>query len=311
MSRLEGCPVVRSPKHLDSNGIKGQFVTCDVKELRPHPSYARHNLSVEAFKLGALTDLGDLAFQYPLIITRERLIIDGYGRCELAKRKGRPTLQCVEYDLPEQQALQWLIQMHRPLHGLNDFIRIELALDLEPYFQDMAVLNQQTGGRGKGLSKLTVAEKVNSRTEVARVAQVSVGNVHKVKYILSHACSPLKEAARTEEISINLADKWSHEPEARQCEHLRLKRIERGLRRKARHLVAAELARVAPSKPDDRAISLSDFVTLVSRLTTIAPERSKEVDAIEVNLVDGPGRAIFVTEKLIRALTPQQAVLVR
>jgi hypothetical protein len=39
---------------------------------------------------------------------------------------------------------------------------------------------------------LTGSEKVNSRTEVARVAQVSVGNVHKVKRILAHGCSPLK-----------------------------------------------------------------------------------------------------------------------
>jgi len=50
--------------------VKGQFVTCSVSELRPHPSYARHNLSVQAFKLAALAELGDLAFQYPLIITR-------------------------------------------------------------------------------------------------------------------------------------------------------------------------------------------------------------------------------------------------
>jgi hypothetical protein len=194
---------------------------------------------------------------------------------------------------------------------LNDFIRIELALDLEPYFQEQAVLNQQAGGRGKGLSKLTEAQRVNSRKEIARVAGVSLGNVHKVKYILTHACSPLKEATRTEEISINLADHWSHEPDAKQREHLRLLRIERGIRRKARHLVAAELAQVAPSRPPEQIIRLSDFVALVSQLTTIAPERSRELDSIEVKLVDGPGHAVFVTEELIRALRPRQEMLVR
>jgi hypothetical protein len=104
--------------------------------------------------------------------------------------------------------------------------------------------------------------------------------------------------------SQNLADKWSHEPEARQHELLRLMRIERGLRRKARHLVAAELARTAPSKPGEQVIRLTDLVMLVNQLTTIAPERSMEFDTVEVKLVDGPGRAIFVTEELIRALTP-------
>src|SRR5205807_1311251 len=190
----------------DSNGIKSQFVTCSVHELRPHPSYARHNLSVPAYKLAALVDLGDLAFVYPLTITRDRLIIDGYGRWELAKRKSQLALQCVEYDLSERQALKWLIQTHHLSQGLSDFIRIELALDLEPYFQEKAVLNQQAGGRSKGLSKLTAAERVNSRREIARVAHVSLGNVHKVKHILAHACSSLREAARIEEISINLAD---------------------------------------------------------------------------------------------------------
>jgi hypothetical protein len=43
----------------------------------------------------------------------------------------------------------------------------------------------------------------------------------------------------------------------------------------------------------------------------VAPERSKELDCIDVKIVDGPGRAIFITEELIRALTPQQEVLVR
>src|SRR5260370_30447432 len=53
------------------------------------------------------------------------------------------------------------------------------------------------------------------------------------------------------------------------------------------------------------------LVTLVNRLTMISPERSKELDSIEVNIVGGPGRAIFVPGELIRALTPQQEVLVR
>jgi hypothetical protein len=169
-----------------SNGIKSQVISCSVCELRPHPSYARHNLSVPAYKLAALADLGDLAFQSPFIITRDRLIIDGYGRWELAKQEGRTTLQCVEHDLDEQEALKWLIQTHRPSPGLSAFIRIELALDLEPYFQKKAALNQHAGGRGKGLSKLTEAERVDSRKEVAHVARCSLGNVHKVKRMRAH-----------------------------------------------------------------------------------------------------------------------------
>lgn len=132
-----------------------------------------------------------------------------------------------------------------------------------------------------------------------------------MKYILGHACALIKEAARTGEISINVAEKWSHEPEAKQREYLRLSRIERGIRKKARHLVAAELPHVTQSKPDKQVMSLSHLVTLVCQLTTSAPQRSKEFDSIEVMLVDGPGRAIFVTAELIRALTTQEEALVR
>ena len=52
-------------------------------------------------------------------------------------------------------------------------------------------------------------------------------------------------------------------------------------------------------------------VSLANRLTMMDPERSKELDSIEVKLVDGPDRAIFITRELIRALTPQQEVLVK
>jgi hypothetical protein len=185
---------------------------------------------VDAFKLSALEELGDLAFHCPLMVSRDRFIIDGYGRWELAKRKGRLKLQCIEYDLTQQEALRWLIQTHRPSEGLNDFIRIELALDLELDFREKARLNQQAAGRGKGSSKLTEAQRSDSRREIARVAHVSVGNVHKVKHILAQGCSSIKQAARTREISINLADKWSHEPAAKQHESLRLWRIERGIK---------------------------------------------------------------------------------
>jgi hypothetical protein len=165
-----------------------RFVTHSVSELRPHPSYARHKLSVQPFKLAALEELGELGFSHPLLITQDKCIIDGYARWELAKLKGRPTLNCIECDLTSEEALEELIRKHRRSRGLTDFIRIELALDLESYFKNKAQLNRRKGGRLKGVSNLTVAERVNSRTEVARVAQVSVGNVHKVKYILAHAC---------------------------------------------------------------------------------------------------------------------------
>lgn len=85
---------------------------------------------------------------------------------------------------------------------------------------------------------------------------------------------------------------------------MRRLRIERGITRKARHLVAAELAHVSPSTPDERVFKLSDLVRRVNQLTMITPERTKEFDSIHVKVID-------VTEEVMRALMPQQEVLVR
>ena len=278
-------------------------------ELCSHPSYARHKLSVQASKLAALVELGELAFQQPLIVTQGGFIVDGYARWELAKRKGVSMLPCFKYDINEHRALRWLIQTHRRSDGLTDFVRIELALDLEEDFKPRASLNRQEGGRLKGLSKLTGAEKVNSRAEIARVAHVSVGNVHKVKYVLAHACSLLQEAARSGEVSINRAERWSHESEVEQQECLRIFRIERGIRKKARHLVAAAV--VSPSRADEPTISLSDFLALVNQLNARASGETEEYGSVQVRLLNRPGRAIFVTEELIRSLTSRQEVLIR
>jgi hypothetical protein len=54
-------------------------VTRPVEDLRPHPSYARHQFTVSASKLSALIEQRDLAFQEPLVISVNGTIIDGYG----------------------------------------------------------------------------------------------------------------------------------------------------------------------------------------------------------------------------------------
>jgi len=98
----------------------GRLVTCRLDELRPHSSYVRHRLTVLASSLSALAERGDLAFLEPLVITREHTVLDGYDQWELARLQGCATLPCVEFDLGESQALQWLIQKHRRSNGLND-----------------------------------------------------------------------------------------------------------------------------------------------------------------------------------------------
>lgn len=161
------------------NECRWRVVTCDPEDLHPHPSYARHGLTVCASKLSALRASGDLAFLEHIAITRDRIIVDGYARWELAKELKRE-IRCIEYDLSESEALEWLLQRHRRSNGLNDYRRIMLALDLEPEFTEKARANKQFGAQQKGWSNLTKAEQVHVRSEIAKTADVSAGNVTKV-----------------------------------------------------------------------------------------------------------------------------------
>src|SRR5213596_2283672 len=87
----------------------GQLVTCRLDELRPHPSYVRHHLTVPAFQLSALAERCNLALLDPLVITRDHFVIDGYALRELARQQGSPTLPCIELNLNEAEGLQWLL----------------------------------------------------------------------------------------------------------------------------------------------------------------------------------------------------------
>lgn len=77
-------------QQLDDN--RGRLVACHPDELRPHPSYIRHNLAVHACQLSAVAELGDLAFREPLVITQDHIILDGSARWESARLQGRSTL---------------------------------------------------------------------------------------------------------------------------------------------------------------------------------------------------------------------------
>ena len=278
-----------SGRRLDE--VHGRLVTCPVDELHPHPSYLRHHLTVPASKLSALAERGDLAFQEPLIITRERTILDGYARLELARLQGRLTLPCIEYELTEVDALRWLLQRHRRSAGLNDFIRILLALELEPLLKEMAHSNQRAGGQNKGSSKLTEAERLDVRSEIAAAAGVSVGNVSKVRQLITSAHSEVLQALRGGEIRIHRAWLWRNQSPAKQIEALRLYRSKKGVNKTIRNLILRHKPKSLPIVSD-----LANLVRLFCALN------SGEFGPVSVMVVKARGKAIYVTEELAHAL---------
>ena len=289
--RLNGTEQRLGDKH-------GRLVSCPLDHLRPHPSYVRHHLTVPACQLSALVSSGNLAFQDPLLITRDRLILDGYARWELARKQGRPTLPCIEYDLTEAEALHCLLQRHRRSTGLNDFCRILLALDLEPLLKEKARANQQSGGLGKGLSKLTEASRVNVRSEIAAVAGVSVGNVAKVKDLKMTADPELQRALRDREISIHQAWLWRKLAPERQREELRLYRARKGIREYARARAFRHRRKSSPT--------VLDVGDLLKRLSGL---ESSELGSVGLLVIKGRDKCVFVTEGLLEALPPYQEAI--
>ena len=283
----------RTERQLEDN--RGRLVTCHPNELRPHPSYIRHNLAVHACQLSAVAELGDLAFREPLVITQDHIILDGFARWTLARLQGRSTLPCIEYEMPEAEALQNLLQRHRRSSGLNDFIRICLALELEPLLKSEGRAKQQAGGQNKGSSILTKADRLDVRKEIARLAGVSVGNVTKVKQLTTTAHSDIVKALREKELSIHRAWLWRELPTEEQREKLWLNQSKKGIAKTIRHLLSPYLPKSSPLVTE-----LRDLIKLVSAL------RLGTLGSVKVVSINVPGKAVFVTEELLRTLEAQE-----
>ena len=137
---------------------RNQLVCWRVGDLRPHPSYARLGIKVPASRLNALLEMGDDAFLFPLIVTSDGIVINGYARLEIARLQGCTTVECIECNISEEEALRRLLLCHRPSPGLPPFTRIAMARGLAKSFKEKALHHQQAGGKSKGSSKLPQAE---------------------------------------------------------------------------------------------------------------------------------------------------------
>jgi len=200
MSRLEGRPVVRSPE-----------------QLRLHPALD------ELDWVGVTGDLSQArltnqSVPEPILITTNGTILAGFGRWRSAFFEGRHEINCIEYPLNEEESLQFILTHHQTRCGWNDFVRIRLALTLEPNLQQKALDNMRAGGKFKGLANLPEAQHINVRKEIARVAGVGDRNVSNVRTILKVAHPRLIEALRNGTLRINRAIQFCKLPKADQLE---------------------------------------------------------------------------------------------
>jgi len=86
----------------------------------------------------------------PILITTSGTILAGFEHWRLALLEDKREIDCIEYPLDEDEALLFILTRHRPRRSWNAFVRICVALTLEPYLQQKALNNMRAGGKYKG-----------------------------------------------------------------------------------------------------------------------------------------------------------------
>jgi N6-adenosine-specific RNA methylase IME4 len=144
------------------------------------------------------------------IITWNGFIIDGHNRYEIATRWNLDYQTESKYFKNENDVKEWMINNQFGRRNLSNYQRSVLALQLEEVFSSKAKENLKVSGEnfGKGLqiSAEPIAIKpINTRKEVAKVANVSHDTIAKVKKIEAVATPEVKAQLSTGELSINQA----------------------------------------------------------------------------------------------------------
>jgi len=137
------------------------------------------------------------------IITWNGYIIDGHNRYEIVKRWGIEYKTIEKHFDSEEDVKEWMILNQFGRRNLSNYQRSVLALQLEEVFRAKAKEKQkEAGGAVRQISDKAV---VDTKKELAKIADVSHDTIAKVKTIEQKASPEIKEKLTTGEISINQA----------------------------------------------------------------------------------------------------------
>jgi hypothetical protein len=236
-------PLIEKTARYESRVVIGiespnRLVSCSIDQLEPHPALIRHSFGSCPEEVAGLENLGDRAFTEPLLITQGFLIVSGWTRWRYACRSGQTTLLCLQRSMTDEEAILEILKSSQGRGGVNDYNRIVMALELEPSLREQANSNQRLSGHAKGSSNLTTADPIDVRAKIARTANVSTGNVTKVKQLNQSADPEIILAVQRGVIQIHMAWTWSKTSLEEQRRNLKHLRSQRGLRHDVRKLVA-------------------------------------------------------------------------
>lgn len=134
-------------------------------------------------------------------------VIDGHNRYEIAqKHKLKFEIEELHFE-NELKVREWMILNQFGRRNLSNYQRSILALQLEDVFKEKAKENlSKTGGDRKSALQISanpIITPIDTRKELAKVAQVSHDTIAKVKHIEQKASPEVKAKLNTGEVSIN------------------------------------------------------------------------------------------------------------
>ncbi len=269
----------------------GRLVQRTPTALRPHPLYEELCGPITATRLARAYMPAEVAHE-PLLTTTDGTILDGHVRWRAAINRRQESLTCIAYDLTEEASIRVLLDRHRRSKGLNDYCRILVALRLEPHYRANPPARTQARGARTGSSNLTKADRKDVRAEIARAAEVSAGNVTKVKQLVKTAIPAVRESLRQGELSIHRAWLWRELPAKQQrqavWEHQNRKDVNHTIRRLIR-----DQTRIQPvgSAEDQLRDALGGLIP----------------DETAVVVADLPGNAVVFTQQCCEQLLSRRA----
>ena len=136
------------------------------------------------------------------IITWNGFIIDGHNRFEIATRWNLEYESESKRFKDENEVKEWMINNQFGRRNLSNYQRSVLALELESVFSERAKEKQKEAGE---LKQISAEAPIETRKELAKVANVSHDTIAKVKVIEAKATPEVKAQLSTGEVSINQA----------------------------------------------------------------------------------------------------------
>jgi predicted transcriptional regulator len=109
-------------------------------------------------------------------------IIDGHTRYHICHLLKKPFNTLSMEFQSREEAKKWILQHQLGKRNLNDAQKIELALKMKPLIAQLAKTNQKAAG---GTVPIKISKPVDTREEIAKMADVSPAQVSKMEYILS------------------------------------------------------------------------------------------------------------------------------